>query len=193
MTAQIERLPWTKERIEALRALHAQGWTGSQIARWLGGVSRNAVIGKLHRLGLRGHDQLRTPIAQRATEARRGRAERAERAKQKRAAPKPEVRPDPKVCVPKPAPDAVVEPDVVFETGLRLEQLPAGACKWPIGVDADGVHVFCGGPRKGEGPYCAHHAAMATTRATVHEGARAAGAHRREWAQRLRAAQSEAA
>jgi len=45
-------MEWTEERIEALRSLWMQGLTASQIAERLGGVSRNAVIGKAHRLGL---------------------------------------------------------------------------------------------------------------------------------------------
>src|SRR3954467_14952990 len=45
-------MSWTDERIERLKALWTQGMTASQIAEELGGVSRNAVIGKAHRLGL---------------------------------------------------------------------------------------------------------------------------------------------
>lgn len=47
-------MEWTEERIETLRRLWAQGQTASQIATLLGGVTRNAVIGKAHRLGLSG-------------------------------------------------------------------------------------------------------------------------------------------
>ncbi len=45
-------MSWTDERIDRLRELWSQGITASQIADELGGVSRNAVIGKAHRLGL---------------------------------------------------------------------------------------------------------------------------------------------
>ncbi|MGH6659052.1 MAG: GcrA family cell cycle regulator, partial [Sphingomicrobium sp.] len=45
-------MSWTEERIERLKKLWADGSTASQIAEELGGVSRNAVIGKAHRLGL---------------------------------------------------------------------------------------------------------------------------------------------
>src|SRR5690242_9880812 len=45
-------MSWTEERIERLKAMWAEGSTASQIAEELGGVSRNAVIGKAHRLGL---------------------------------------------------------------------------------------------------------------------------------------------
>jgi GcrA cell cycle regulator len=43
---------WTDERVELLRKLWAEGLSASQIAAQLGGVSRNAVIGKVHRLKL---------------------------------------------------------------------------------------------------------------------------------------------
>ena len=45
-------MSWTEERIERLKAMWTKGATASQIAEELGGVSRNAVIGKAHRLGL---------------------------------------------------------------------------------------------------------------------------------------------
>jgi len=45
-------MSWTEERIDRLKAMWAKGATASQIADELGGVSRNAVIGKAHRLGL---------------------------------------------------------------------------------------------------------------------------------------------
>src|SRR5262252_4488543 len=47
-------MEWTEQRIEILRKLWGQGQTASQIAVALGGVTRNAVIGKAHRLGLTG-------------------------------------------------------------------------------------------------------------------------------------------
>ena len=45
---------WTEERVEQLKQLWTEGLSASQIARVLGGVTRNAVIGKVHRLGLSG-------------------------------------------------------------------------------------------------------------------------------------------
>ena len=47
-------MSWTDERVEQLKQLWAEGLSASQIARQLGGVTRNAVIGKVHRLGLAG-------------------------------------------------------------------------------------------------------------------------------------------
>ena len=47
-------MAWTDERVEMLKKLWADGLSASQIARKMGGVTRNAVIGKVHRLGLSG-------------------------------------------------------------------------------------------------------------------------------------------
>src|SRR5512134_1496608 len=47
-------MAWTDERVELLKKLWAEGLSASQIASRLGGVTRNAVIGKVHRLGLSG-------------------------------------------------------------------------------------------------------------------------------------------
>ncbi len=46
------RLEWSEERVAELRRMWAEGWSASQIAKALGGTTRNAVIGKVHRLGL---------------------------------------------------------------------------------------------------------------------------------------------
>ena len=45
-------MSWTDERVETLKKMWAEGQSASQIAKELGGVTRNAVIGKVHRLGL---------------------------------------------------------------------------------------------------------------------------------------------
>src|SRR5690242_5371410 len=59
-------MEWTEQRIEMLRKLWGQGQTASQIATLLGGVTRNAVIGKAHRLGLTGRP---SPIKREGAEA----------------------------------------------------------------------------------------------------------------------------
>ena len=61
-------MSWTDERVVLLRELWAQGLSASQIAARLGGVSRNAVIGKAHRLGLEGRHR-RFAAAVRAADA----------------------------------------------------------------------------------------------------------------------------
>ena len=70
-------MSWTEERIERLKSMWAEGATASQIADDLGGVSRNAVIGKAHRLGL---EQRPSPVKA---------VEEKEKSKPAKAAPKP--------------------------------------------------------------------------------------------------------
>lgn len=54
-------MSWTEDRVDLLKKLWAQGHSASQIAKQLGGVTRNAVIGKVHRLGLSGRATLLAP------------------------------------------------------------------------------------------------------------------------------------
>ena len=54
---------WTEEKVNKLKDLWGKGQTASQIAEIIGGVSRNAVIGKAHRLNLSAKIKIRTPIS----------------------------------------------------------------------------------------------------------------------------------
>jgi GcrA cell cycle regulator len=90
-------MSWTEERIEHLKKMWADGATASQIADELGGVSRNAVIGKAHRLGLE----------QRPSPVKPGEEKEAKKAAPAAAAPKPAA---PKAEAPKPAPAAAPAP-----------------------------------------------------------------------------------
>src|SRR4026209_1397184 len=77
-------MSWTDERIDRLKELGSQGATASQIADELGGVSRNAVIGKAHRLGL---DARPSPVkAGEEKEKKEAPAKTAPKAESKRAA-----------------------------------------------------------------------------------------------------------
>ena len=129
---------WTDERVEQLKGLWSEGLSASQIARALGGVSRNAVIGKVHRLGLAG----------RAVPAR------AERPRtQRRTAIHTAL-----------APIEVVEEDpIILEDGSFATVLTINdrMCRWPIGDPAENEFHFCGrNPRNGS-PYCEAHARKA--------------------------------
>ena len=128
-------MSWNDERVEQLCKLRADGLSCSQIAKQLGcGITRNAVIGKLHRLGLSGP---REP-----------------------SMPKPKVlraRP-PKREPPVRAPDqrpAITAPPPVRVEAVRLTDPCRGACKWPIGDPREAGFGFCGAPA--EGRYCAEH------------------------------------
>jgi len=129
---------WTDERVEQLKGLWNEGLSASQIARALGGISRNAVIGKVHRLGLAG----------RAAPAR------AERPRTQRRT----------AIHTAPAPVEIIEEDPIklddgnFATVLTINDR---MCRWPIGDPAENEFHFCGRKPKNGSPYCEAHARKA--------------------------------
>lgn len=142
---------WTDERVELLKKLWQDGLSASQIAKQLGGVTRNAVIGKVHRLGLSGRA---TPSKPQRTVFK---------------APRP-ARP---VAAAPSAPRRIAEP--VSATSLtpvprpQIDEAPGTAtvltlgahmCKWPIGDPSSDEFTFCG-RRASEGVYCVDHARVA--------------------------------
>ena len=135
---------WSDDRVTLLSKLWADGLSASQIAKQLGGVTRNAVIGKVHRLGLSGRG---TPSAPRAIAPRPTRPRPLRRAAPSR--PARVVRPD-----------LAVVPATLEGPGLvdNLVHLAAHACKWPIGDPKSPGVSFCG--RRADGRYCAAHAAQ---------------------------------
>ena len=90
-------MSWTDERIERLKKMWADGATASQIADELGGVSRNAVIGKAHRLGL---EQRPSPVKAVEEKEKAKPAKAAKAAPAAAAKPAPEPQPEPTVSVP---------------------------------------------------------------------------------------------
>ena len=95
-------MSWTDERIDRLRAMWAEGSTASQIAEDLGGVSRNAVIGKAHRLGLESRP---SPVRAGEEKEKKVKAAPAAAPTPKPAAPKPAPAAAPKAAAPTPAPE----------------------------------------------------------------------------------------
>jgi GcrA cell cycle regulator len=140
---------WTDERVELLKKLWQEGLSASQIAKQLGGVTRNAVIGKVHRLGLSG----------RAAPSKPARtvfkAPRPARPAATAAAPRRLM--EPAQLAPTPSPARYVDESPGTATVLTLG---AHMCKWPIGDPALDNFTFCG-RRTGEGPYCHEHAQVA--------------------------------
>lgn len=134
---------WSDGRVTTLSKLWRDGLSASQIAKQLGGVTRNAVIGKVHRLGLSGRG---APSAPRAMAQRPARPRRPQRV----AAPRtPVMRP-----VTAPPPAAPEGPGLID----NLVHLGAHVCKWPIGDPKRAGFSFCG--RRAEGRYCAAHEAQ---------------------------------
>ncbi|WP_298020882.1 GcrA family cell cycle regulator [uncultured Parasphingopyxis sp.] len=107
-------MAWTDERIDQLKKMWAKGMTASQIADELGGVSRNAVIGKAHRLGLKSRP---SPV-------------KAKEAKPKKAAAKKKAAPKAKPA-PKPAPAAAPKEESKAESAAPAAPAPAPAPSQP--------------------------------------------------------------
>jgi GcrA cell cycle regulator len=165
---------WTDERVEKLKKLWSEGLSASQIAAQLGGVSRNAVIGKVHRLNLPG----RAKAGGTQTAARPKRpaavAPRPSNFAARQVAARPVARPTGNTV-------AKEEIDVDFETQseqlpvpangnnvvvpmsrrLELTQLTERTCKWPIGDPLNDDFHFCGNESPDNSPYCTYHQRLA--------------------------------
>jgi len=139
---------WTEERVSMLKRLWLEGQSASQIAKQLGGVTRNAVIGKVHRLGLSGRASPSQP-ARPLLKAPRA-------ARPVAPAPVAPVRraPQPMMAV------AVYSREENIGSATVLT-LGAHMCKWPIGDPAKDGFSFCGRRMGEDGPYCSEHAQLA--------------------------------
>ena len=145
---------WTDDRVVVLKRLWLEGLSASQIAKQLGGVTRNAVIGKVHRLGLS------------------GRAAPSQPARQPTFKPPRPQRPVQAAPAPTPAPPMIPRrPEIQPPQIVRFrDEAPGSAtvltlgsrmCKWPIGDPTSDGFTFCGSSCEGEGPYCGVHAEVA--------------------------------
>ena len=145
-------MAWTDERVETLKKLWAEGLSASQIAKELGGVTRNAVIGKVHRLGLSGRATPSRPPARVSTPRPRPAARPARPATFVDRVVASRTEPT------KPAIEAEPLPNGEFATVLTLSN---HICKWPIGDPGDKDFRFCGRKTMPGIPYCDKHACMA--------------------------------
>ncbi len=179
-------MSWTDERVEILKKMWGEGQSASVIAKELGGVTRNAVIGKVHRLGL----------SNRATSSGGAKAEAKPKAKAEpkaKAAPKPEPKTEsaepktesaapPKSAInarkqiipagqplpPQPSaneisPEALAKVNEVEKKAkkISLMELTERTCKWPVGDPATDEFWFCGLPVMQGKPYCEAHVGVA--------------------------------
>ena len=150
---------WTEDRVGALKKLWLEGQSASQIAKQLGGgVTRNAVIGKVHRLGLSGRAAPSQPARTAATfRTARPRPAAATPAPAQPSAPRRLEAVQPKLVQPAaPAPAPI--PDLPGTATVMT--LGAHMCKWPIGDPSSREFSFCG-RRASEGVYCVEHARVA--------------------------------
>jgi GcrA cell cycle regulator len=165
---------WTDERVELLKKLWAEGLSASQIARQLGSVTRNAVIGKVHRLKLSGRSKtVVTPNRAKKAGAPEEQAQRSRTA----AAAAPQMRSrtmvvgntalKPEMLLEGAAAQEMrvaQEPNVlVMPTARRLSlvQLSEKTCRWPIGDPMAVEFHFCGHPSREASPYCSYHSKLA--------------------------------
>jgi GcrA cell cycle regulator len=132
---------WTDERVELLKKLWTDGLSASQIAAELGGITRNAVIGKVHRLGLSG--RAKSP----SSTAPRPRKPRASGHMMRLA--RPAMRGN-----------TALAP--MYETDVDSEpELIESKCRWPIGDPGTAEFFFCGGAPLDGAPYCGYHSRVA--------------------------------
>ncbi|MDY0884055.1 GcrA family cell cycle regulator [Dongia soli] len=180
-------MEWTEQRIETLRKLWGQGQTASQIAAILGGITRNAVIGKAHRLGLTGRP---SPIKReagsgstaqprrKAATARQDRPERTARpALTSPMAPSPLGNTASAAGISNAAagasqpaaPSARPTPEMRNKADLPVARHPqpsrahggSKSCSWPVGDPKQPGFHFCGEPAEPGRPYCGEHCHVA--------------------------------
>jgi len=146
-------MSWTDERVEQLKKLWADGLSASQIAAELGGITRNAVIGKVHRLGLSGRAKSASSASPRVRKPRspmmrigrvRGNAALAHAYELET-----EVTPE------------LIENIIPIGQRRNILELTEQTCRWPIGDPGSSEFFFCGGNTIGGLPYCAYHARVA--------------------------------
>ncbi len=153
-------MSWNDQRVELLSKLWLEGRSASQIATELGqNITRNAVIGKVHRLGLSGRAKVAAPAA--------ARLRSKPTSKPEIDAPAPMVEAPPAETPVRNAPVAApaVRPiaDVVipFSTRVTIMELRETMCRWPIGDPTSTEFRYCGCRTGDIGPYCQEHARLA--------------------------------
>ena len=133
-------MSWNEEKVEKLKELWGKGSTASQIAEIIGGISRNAVIGKAHRLNLSSKIKTRNASSsqnfdnsseENSSKQRRGRKSKFQ--------------------------SLIIEKDFEPENPKKLEELDENSCKWPVGHPEEESFYFCGRSSLKDFSYCKLH------------------------------------
>ena len=134
-------MSWTEEKVAKLKELWGKGNTASQIAEIIGGISRNAVIGKAHRLNLSAKIKTRTATSSQnfdnSTSEKNNQTIRRGRKNKFKS--------------------LIIEKNFEPENPKQLEQLDENSCKWPIGHPDEKSFYFCGRSSLKDFSYCKLH------------------------------------
>ena len=133
-------MSWNEEKVEKLKELWGKGSTASQIAEIIGGISRNAVIGKAHRLNLSSKIKTRNVSSSQnfdnSSEENSSKQRRARKSKFQ---------------------SLIIEKDFEPENPKKLEELDESSCKWPVGHPEEKSFYFCGRSSLKDFSYCKLH------------------------------------
>ena len=133
-------MSWNEEKVGKLKKLWGKGNTASQIAEIIGGISRNAVIGKAHRLNLSSKIKTRSVSSSQSFESNleEGNSKQKQGRKSKFKS-------------------LIIEKDFEPENPKKLEQLDESSCKWPVGHPEEESFYFCGRSSLKDFSYCKLH------------------------------------
>ena len=134
-------MSWTEEKVAKLKELWGKGNTASQIAEIIGGISRNAVIGKAHRLNLSAKIKTRSAVSSQKINSSTNEknillTKRGRKSKFK---------------------SLIIDNDFEPENPRQLEELDENSCKWPIGHPDEKSFYFCGRSSLKDFSYCKLH------------------------------------